>query len=182
MTDKIIIFFVIFCVAILQVAVFSNLLFLGIGPNALLILIIFWTIHEGFEEALPKIVLAGLISDLVSFYPVGLSVISFSLVAFLGNSFSKRFLVTTRNWRLATSILLIIVSTLINGACLFGFFELFKYFRSGEANDIIFSKNVIMFTKGMLLNVLFFFLISFPLMKVEQFLNLRKNKKNLNYA
>lgn len=182
MLDKAIIFFVVFFIAILQIAIFSNLFFLGVGPNVMLLLIIFWTVHEGFEDALPKIILAGLILDLVSFYPIGLSVLIFSLISFLGNSFAKRFLVTARNWRMIVLASLVVISTLINKVGLLILFKLFAYFKPDEANNIIFSTNGAMLIKEILLNVSFFFLISFPLMKIEKFLNLRKNKKNLNYA
>ena len=64
MFDKIIIFLVVFFAALLQMSAFSNVLFLGVSPDLLLILVIFWTVHEGFEGALPKIVLAGFMLDL----------------------------------------------------------------------------------------------------------------------
>ena len=182
MLDKAIIFLVVFFVAILQIALFSNLFFLGVGPNMMLLLIIFWTVHEGFESALPRIILAGLVLDLVSFYPIGLSVMIFSLISFFGNSFSKRFLVTARNWRIVVLALLVFFSTLINEICSVGLFELFAYFKEGEINNIISSTNGMLFMKEVLLNIAFFFLISFPLMKIEKLLNLRKNKKKLSYV
>ena len=56
------------------------------------------------------------------------------------------------------------------------------YFKLAEIDNIVFSLNSAVLAKKVLVNVLFFFLISFPLIKIEQFLNLRKNRKNLNYA
>lgn len=182
MFEKVIIFFIVFFAVILQMSAFPNLFFLGAGPNIVLILIIFWTVHEGFEAAFFKIILAGFILDLASFHFVGVNILVFSLIAFLSSSFSRRFLVAARNWRTIILVFLIIVSTFLNDLLLFALFRLVAYFKGAEANSIIFSTNWIILGREMLLNTLFFFLISFPLMKIERILNLHKSKKNLNYV
>ena len=182
MFDKVIIFLVVFFAALLQMSAFSNVLFLGVSPNLLLILVIFWTVHEGFEEALPKILFAGFMLDLFSFYPVGVNILTFTLIAFLVNSFSKRFLVAARNWRKIILVFLIMTSTVIFELVLFLLFKLSVYFKVFQMSNVIFSINRGVIAKEILINMLFFFLVGFPLMRIGQFLNLRKSRKNLNYV
>ncbi|MFZ2226163.1 MAG: rod shape-determining protein MreD [Candidatus Moraniibacteriota bacterium] len=182
MLEKGVIFLVIFFAALLQLSLFSNLFFLGVSPNLMLILVIFWTVHEGFEGAFFKIIFVGFMLDLFSFQPIGTNIFILTAIAFFADSFIKRFLVAAKNWRTAILIFLITASTLICELVLYALSKAGGYFKLAEIDNIIFTLNDAVLAKKILVNVLFFFLISFPLIKIEQFLNLRKNRKNLNYV
>ena len=91
MFEKLVIFLVIFFAALFQLSLFPNLFFWGVGPNLMLILVIFWTTHEGFEGAFFKIIFTGFMFDIFSFQPVGVSIFIFTIIAFLADSFIKRF-------------------------------------------------------------------------------------------
>ncbi len=177
MPQKIIIFFIIFFAVISQSAFFSNVFFLGTGPNILLLLVIFWVSREGFEKALGKIILAGFILDLASFYPVGMNIFSFVAVAFLVSFFSKRFLAASSGWYLPVLFFLVILSTLANELILAGLFQLAGYFKSLSQINLIFPLAGFILLKKIFLNILFFPIVYFLLLKNEKFLISTARKK-----
>lgn len=177
MLQKIIIFFIVFLAVVLQSALFSNVFFLGTGPNILLLLIIFWVTREGFEKSFIKIILAGFILDLASFHPVGMNVFSFITIAFLVSFFSKRFLVASSNWYMPVLFFLIILSVLANELLLAGLFQLTGYFKSLSQINLIFPLTGTVLWKKIFLNVLFFPAVYFLMLKSEKFLTLLARKK-----
>lgn len=177
MLQKIIFFFIIFFAVVLQSAVFSNVFFLGTGPNIALLLIIFWVSREGFEKALGKIILAGFILDLASFHPVGMNIFSFIIVAFLVGFFSKRFLVSSSGWYAPVLFFLIVLGTLANELLLAGLFQLAGYFKSLPQVNLIFPLSGSIFAKKIFLNILFFPIIYLLLSKNEKFLSLIARKR-----
>lgn len=177
MPQKIIIFFIIFFAAVLQSAVFFNVFFMGTGPNILLLLIIFWVSREGFEKALKKVILAGFVLDLASFHPVGINVFSFVATAFLVNFFSRRFLVISSGWRMPVLFFLIILSTLANELLLEGMFQLAGYFKSLSQINLVFPLTGFILLKKIFLNILFFPVVYFLLLKNEKLLSLLARKK-----
>ena len=78
----------------LQISFFPNLTPLGVFPDVALILILFWTAQSGFEEIWKWALIAGLMIDLAYFFPVGVSIFSFILIAYVINFLAKRFLVS----------------------------------------------------------------------------------------
>ncbi|HAI74585.1 MAG TPA: rod shape-determining protein MreD [Candidatus Moranbacteria bacterium] len=177
MPQKVIIFLIIFFAVILQSAVFSNVFFLGTGPNILLLFVVFLVSREGFEKALGKIILAGFILDLASFYPVGMNVFSFAATAFLVSFFSKRFLTVSSGWHMPVLFFLVILSALANELLLAGLFQTAVYFKSLPQIDLIFSLTLSVLLKKIFLNILFFPVVYFLLLKNEKFLSLIARKK-----
>ena len=177
MPQKIVIFFIILLAVILQSAVFSNVFFLGTGPNILLLLVIFWASREGFEKALGKIILAGFILDLASFHPVGMNIFSFVSVAFLVSFFSKRFLVASSSWYMPVLFFLIILSALANELLLAGLFQLAGYFKSLPQAGLIFPLAGSILLKKIFLDILFFPIVYFLMLKNEKFLKLIVSKR-----
>lgn len=167
MLQKIVIFFIIFFSAILQQAVFSDMFFWGIGPNILLLLLIFWTVEKGFEIALWRNILAGFIFDVFFFYPIGTNVISFSLTAFFVGFISKRFLVAARNWRALILAITIIFATLANRLFLDSIIKIYVYFSGETFGSNSFPLFSSMTGKEIFLNVLFFPVVYFLLKKIE---------------
>jgi rod shape-determining protein MreD len=166
MSQKITIFLIIFFSAILQLAVFSNIFFWGLGPNILLLLIIFWVIQEGFEGAFFQNSLTGFALDLITFSVVGTNVATFLLVAFLISFISKRFLVVARNWRIFILTITIIFATLANNLCLNGIFYVASYFGKTAVGNLPVPFFSSLLAKEIFLNVLFFPLIYFFLKKI----------------
>jgi len=168
MSQKITIFFIIFFSAIFQLAVFPDSFFWGLGPNILLLLVIFWVIREGFERALFRNILAGLVLDLSTFYAVGTNIASFVLVAFLISFISKRFLVVVRNWRIFILTVTIIFATLANNLFLNALVYVVNYFGEAVIGSVpvpFFSSLLI---KEIILNVLFFPPVYFFMEKIER--------------
>jgi len=177
MLQKIIIILLIFFSAIFQLAVFPNVFFWGLGPNILLLLVIFWTTQEGFEGAFFKNILAGFTLDLGTFQLAGTNVAAFVLVAFFISFISKRFLVIARNWRIFILSVTIIFSTLANNLFLNSLFLVENYFGKavvGSAPVPFFS---VMLVKEIVLNILFFPLVYFFLKKLERSNLLQVRKK-----
>lgn len=167
MVKIITIFLIIFFSAIFQVVVFSNIFFWSLGPNILLLLVIFWTTQAGFEKALVKNIFAGLMLDLATFCSIGVNVASFSLVAFFISFISKRFLVIARNWRIFILTVTIIFSTLANNLFLNSLFLVADYFGKtaiGSAPIPFFS---FILAKEVILNILFFPLVYFFMKRIS---------------
>jgi rod shape-determining protein MreD len=178
MLQKITIFLIIFFAAILQLAVFPDMFFWGLGPNILLILVIFWVIQEGFEGALFQNILAGLTLDFATFSVVGTNIATFLLVAFLISFISKRFLVVARNWRIFILTITIIFATLANNLYLNGIFYLASYFGKTAIGNLPVPFFSFLLAKEIVLNVLFFPLIYFFLKKIAHS-NLVQNRKQI---
>jgi rod shape-determining protein MreD len=182
MFEKIIIFLIIFFAVLLQMSVFPNIFFLGVSPNLAMDLVIFWVVYEGFESAFLKVILTGFILDLAVFWPIGINIIIFSTIAFLISIFSKR-LFAFGNWRTIILILFIAIGTAINEVGTSISFRAIEYLKGiKESGSMFFILSESAFFKELFLNILFFFLVSFLVIKIEKFLNLYKNKKNPNYV
>ena len=93
MFQKTVIFFIVFFAAVIETAVFPNFFPDGTAPSVFLALAVFWTIKEGFERALSKIIMIGFFMDLIYSYPVGINIISVLLVSFGVNYVAKRLLI-----------------------------------------------------------------------------------------
>ncbi len=177
MLQKIIIFFIIFFSVILQLTVFTNIFFFGLGPNILLLLTIYWTTQAGFEKALARNISAGFAYDLATFCIIGTHIASFTLVAFFVGFISKRFLVVARNWRILILAITIIFGTLANNLFLNGLFEIGSYFGKNSIGSVPVSFFSSILAKEVILNILFFPLIYFLLKKIEHsnFFQVRKS-------
>lgn len=177
MLQKVIIFSIILFAVVIQSAVFSNVFFLGTGPNILLLLVIFWVSREGFEKTLGKVILTGFILDLASFHPVGMNIFSFVVVAFLVSFFSKRFLAVSSGWHAPVLFLLIIFSVSVNELLLAGLFQLANYFKNLSQINLIFPLAGSVLAKKIFLDILFFPAVYFLMLKSEKFLSLIARKK-----
>jgi rod shape-determining protein MreD len=164
---KLMIFLIIFFSAIFQLAVFSNVFFWGLGPNILLLLVIFWTTQDGFEKALTRNIFAGFVLDLATFCAVGMNIVSFVLVAFFISFISKRFLVVVRGWRIFVLTATIIFSTLANNLFLNSLFLIANYFGKTAVGNVPIPFFSFMLVKEVGLNILFFPLVYFLVKKIE---------------
>lgn len=178
MKQGLVIFFIIFFSAIFQLAFFFDSFSSGLGPDIALLMVIFWTASEGFDKALGRNILAGLILDLAMFSIIGTHIASFVLVAFFVSFISKRFLVVTPGWRIFILAMTIVFGTLANNLFLNGLFFLANYFgRIGVGSVPIDFFSLIML-KAIFLNLLFSWPVYFILKKIKES-NLLKRRINI---
>jgi len=158
-------FSIIFLAVLLQVSFFPNLIPARIFPDIVLTIILFWTVRRGFDETWKWAILAGLMVDLAYFWPVGTSIFSFVLIAYLVNSLAKRFLVTQTVFRFLILLVFIFLGTIFNGILLLLAVKL----ASREAADLnmLFLNTDIIFK--ILYNFAIFSLIYLPLGRLEKF-------------
>ena len=91
MKKRIIYFLIIFVALILQVSAVPIFFGQKFFPELVLMLMLAWTIRDGFADFLPWIVVAGILYDLLAYEPIGLHVIIFALSAYMVTFFSRRF-------------------------------------------------------------------------------------------
>lgn len=176
------IFLPVFLAAILQVSLFPCLFPSGVSPDALLMVLVFWVTRSNFERSWFRMVFLGIISDLFSFFPIGTSIISFSLVSFGLSSLSKRFLVRRQTWNSPVLWSLIVLATLANSLFLFIWMSLIGngikmgYFPSRmESFNFLAPWDARVFLR-IIPNALFFFLIYRPMEKLEKLAEFHNSK------
>lgn len=111
MFRKVAIFLIILAAVSSQVSIFPNFSLFETVPDIVLVAVIIWTVQEGFEKALPRTILSGIILDMFSFWPIGFNVISFVAVSFLIDFLSRRFLISLRAWRILVMSIFVIIGT-----------------------------------------------------------------------
>jgi len=163
--QKIFIGIIIFLAVVLQVSLLPNFFSTGLVPDVALILVIVWTAKNGFDASLAKTISAGLLVDLFSFWPVGLSILSFLAVSFVVDSLSKRFLVPQTVRKMIIFISLILVGTWINYFLLTILMKIFVSIRNLPQNDFSIWNQAIIFKP--LFNLLTLAAVYWPLEKLE---------------
>jgi rod shape-determining protein MreD len=167
MYQNIFIFIIILFSILLQTAFFPNLIPFDVFPDVALIVILFWTIQSGFEETWKWATMAGLIVDLAYFLPVGTSIFSFVLVAYIINFLAKRFLVSGTVFRFFILASLVIFGTFLN--------EIFIYAIMALVGKDIIAGNSLLLMNNFLLKILYNFIIFtaayIPLKRLEKFLS-----------
>lgn len=114
MMQKIILFLAVSIMAAAQVSFFPNLAPQKSAPDVLLMLVLFWTIRRGFENIWPRIVLAGLVLDALTFGRFGWNVLIFTVASFAVDSLSKRFLSFQKPLAIAVTAGFVVFATLVN--------------------------------------------------------------------
>lgn len=87
---------ILICALLLQTGAIPVLFGPKFMPDLLLMLVLAWTIRDGFSGFLSWIIFAGLAYDLLAYAPVGTHVLIFSLSAYMVSFFSRLFLVQIR--------------------------------------------------------------------------------------
>lgn len=183
MFQKIIFWSVCFLASIVQITVFPIFFPTFSAPNLTLIILIFWTVKSGFSENFWRIIVAGLIIDLAYGFPVGLSILSFSLSNFAAASLSKRFVVSHKTWGFLAAFAIFSVSSLVN-EMIFSFLQGIFFWRNGVNFK---GEMVIFWLKGISGNIFFglaFFAFAYwPMEKLYRFVSLyeRDNFKKTRF-
>jgi rod shape-determining protein MreD len=169
---------IIFLAVLIQISFFPALFSAAHAPNLILLLVISWAIIVGFNDILIWIIITGIISDLVFFKSVGTSVIFFVIVAYGISFLSRRFLVENRNWGFLMMSFFVFAATIFYG--LFNVFINSQFIESLNGSFwtelFIFRKEIAM---QVVLNLLFFPLCYFPLVKLERRLSFHDKKMSL---
>ncbi|OGI16293.1 MAG: rod shape-determining protein MreD [Candidatus Moranbacteria bacterium RBG_19FT_COMBO_42_6] len=165
MYKNILFFSVIFLAVLLQISFFPNLIPIRVFPDVALIIILFWTVRRGFEETWKWAIFAGLMVDLAYFWPVGTSVFSFVLIAYLVNSLAKRFLVTQTVFRFLILLAFVVLGTIFNSILLILAVKLARR-EAADLNMLFFNSDIIF---KILYNFGIFSFIYAPLGKLEKF-------------
>ena len=165
-------FLIIFFAIVLQVSSVP-LFFKSDWPvDIVLMLVLAWTLIDGFDAFLKWAVFAGLLYDLATFSAVGLHVIIFALLAYSVSFFSKRFSVEIKGTGILLMMFFVSAATICSRAIL-----LSHEFGAGViANDISkFWQTLGMFSLAASCNLLIFFVLFFMLNWVGNFYYLKKN-------
>lgn len=157
--------------AIFQEAALVNFFPTLIVPDVLLVMVALWTVRIGFEKTLPRAILAGLMLDLVYFWPLGINIISLVFISYLVSFLAKRFLISQHAWKFIFLVFLTVASTLLlqsiyyfisTTLALKGYF-----FQPGTT--VIFTVGIVY---KILANLAILFLIYWPVKKIEDFLSI----------
>lgn len=120
---------------------------------------------------------AGLLMDIFSFFPLGINTLSFMLVVLMASFLAQRFLVTYSTWKFLTLILLVIAGTALNDFVVVVLMKIFLSLKSaGEIGFPLFYSDLWL---KILNNVLVFILIYWPLKKFENLKNVYGQKLTL---
>jgi len=141
-------------------------------------MIIFWTIKVGFEKTLKVAIFSGILLDIFYFWPIGVNVISLVVVSFLTGYLAKRFLVADFFSRVFWVVIIISVATVANDCINFAIFELLAFFQKTNNSQAVFS---FLIWKEIVVNIILFAIIYWPIRKLTGFLSLYSRKGELKY-
>jgi rod shape-determining protein MreD len=171
------IFFPVLLAAVAQSSLFPLWFPVGVAPDALLMILVFWVSRFPSERIWFRAIFLGIAADLVSFFPFGTSVVSFSLVSFGLSSLAKRFLVGRQTWNSPALWGLIVAATLGNATFLFFLGKIVSYSPNHlEHLDFIAPWNARVWLR-IIPNALFLFMIYQPMVKLERLAAFHKQKR-----
>jgi|GEM_PF-633367 rod shape-determining protein MreD len=181
MFQKIFTFLIIFLTVIIQISVFPHFFPPGLVPDLALILAIIWTVDEGFERSLWRIVILGLVLDLLSFWPVGFNVIALVLISYATSFLAKRFLISPKAWKLLFILSVLALGTLAYHIIINILLLFFNSLASEKLDNLILRIGDAKIIFKVACNLLALFLIYWPLKKTEEFLSFY-NRNNFSQA
>lgn len=137
-------------------------------PDLMLIIVIFAATRADFSKILVWVILAGIVTDMTYFAPLGLNVFVFVALAFASNFLARRILVTHGIWNFLTMFGVVIVGTFLNDWMLAIFGEIISRSNLHYSLGLFFGKDI--FIK-VLFNLITFLLIYWPLRKINNYFN-----------
>lgn len=163
---------IIFFSVILQTSLLPNFFASGMIPDITLIIIIIWTAKFDFNSVLKWAILAGVMVDLVSFWPIGTDVLSFVVIAFAVNSISKRFLVPHFAWKFSVLMLMVFGGTLLNSFTVFALMKIASELNR-TVEPVVMNNNL--FLKS-IFDVVVFVIIYWPVERLGQIFAYHNNR------
>lgn len=165
MEKKTIRFTIILMAVLFQISVLSVIFPEYQVPSIIVALVIAWTIHVGFSDILPWVIISGIMLDIASFQPVGISVVLFVSISYFVSFFSRRFLVEHRVWGAMVVIFFMIAAT---------FFYYFAGIFVAGFNNFLMGESLFLWktiAAQIVANVVLFLIIYFPMKKMEEFIS-----------
>lgn len=165
-------------VVIVAVTLQASFLNLALPKNLVVdllpLIVLAWVILVSFEKIWPWIVTLGVFTDLFSFERIGINAIFFIIIAYAISFFSRRFLIERRSAGFLVITVFVVVVFLFLDIGRLVVLENFSIVRAYESMKELLSLKRILF-QG-ILNILFFYLIYFPLNKIEKNIDSHENK------
>jgi len=163
--SQVIIFIIFFTSVIFQTSFFPNITPFRFAPDIVLILIIFWSARSGFDTTWRWAVFFGLMLDVIYYQPIGINIITLSIVSFLSSSLAKRFLVTQTGLRFIITASFVFAGTI-------GYQLLISFLINIKEGQNIFYSLYHLINEGILLkiiyNLILFAVLYVPLKKIEK--------------
>lgn len=143
-------------------------------PNITLMLIVAWTLLIGFTESIGWILLAGICSDLLLFYPLGFSVLLFTLIGYGSSFLFRQFFTGHPFWMMISFLSIVLFSMGIEAISLLVFWGI----QEGSALILywILHTSLLVLVISFLFNVIFFLLCYKMLKHFEDFFSYYKRK------
>jgi rod shape-determining protein MreD len=164
-------FFLIFFLAVAQLSFFGKILPLGLVPELVLILVIFWVAYFGLRKKIVWVLVAGLILDLATLSPLGKNAFSFLLTASFVDFLVRKLFLMKESRKIYLTFGLIILGTFFNRIVL-GILE--RFFLGNPFNFSVFlEKNFFLVA---FLNGIFFLLLAWPVINLEKAFSARKEE------
>jgi len=156
---------VIFIAVIMQTSFLPNFFPTNMTPDLLLIIVIIWTVRNGFNSVLTRAILAGVLMDFFSFGIVGINIFSFVMVVFLVDSLCKRFLVPQSDKKIFVLAIIIALGIIINYVVLAIFMNISVYLSQLSWQTInLFSRSLAL---KIFYNLLMLIIIYWPIRKIN---------------
>lgn len=137
MFQKTTIFFIIFLATVIQTTIIPQFFPFGLAPNLILVMVIFWTVHDGFERMWPRILLSGFLLDLTYQWVIGLNIISLMVISFGTSYLAKRFLISQKFWRGIIIISLLVLGTIINGSLIYILVKSYAFIKKENIETLL---------------------------------------------
>lgn len=109
---RLIYFLLIWLALLLQLSVVPLFFERKFLPDLVLMLVLAWTIRDGFAGFLPWAILVGIFYDLLTYEMMGVHVVILTVCAYLVSFFSRRFALHIRGLGLGLLLLLVLLSML----------------------------------------------------------------------
>jgi rod shape-determining protein MreD len=174
MMQNIIISLILFLSVILQVSFLPNIFPTGSIPDVALIIIMIWIARADFNSVLKWAIFSGLMMDIASYQPIGLNIFVFMTVAFIVNSFSKRFLVPQLAWKFFMLSIIIIIGTIVSHIIIVSFVEISGHLNNLPQSGLVFFNRE--FFMKIIYNLAIFAVLYWPLKKLDKIFAYQNNR------
>ena len=141
-----------------------------------LMLVLAWTLIDGFDDFLPWAVFAGIVYDAVSFSPIGSHIAVFSLVAYGVSFFSRRFSIEMGGAGILSALFFIAAAT-IGSRYLIFFLEIGFEAIAVDFSNIVFLSMA--FAKAAIFNGLIFLAWFFIIGRIQDFFFLKTKERKI---
>lgn len=171
MLQKFIIFIIILTAVLFQVSVLPNFFSPGTVPELAMILIIIWTVNNGYERTIWRAITAGLLLDLFYFWPIGVNIFAAVIISYATDYLSDRFVIVQKTWKFLFLVAAVAGATIVNAAWGNIIGLIFK--MSGREPGFLIARfwDARLLIK-IIIDIIILFIVYWPIRKLENFLSL----------